>query len=128
MKLTAKYQPERDQYWSEVERFFGDLPPGLFRQAVLLKNNLATFYSDTGQFKDILRREQDQPLPFVTIIVNDNPADGLTTDIDGRFRIQHPQSIRSLTFSYVGYARKRVQVDNADPGAPIDVPGCVPGV
>jgi hypothetical protein len=61
MNLIAKYQPQRDQYWPEVDRFFGNLPPGLFRQAVLLKNNLATFYGDTGRFEDILRRKQDPP-------------------------------------------------------------------
>jgi len=65
MKLTAKYQPKRDQYWPEVEQFFDSLPPNLFCQSVLLKNNLATFYSNTGQFKDILRREQDQPLLYL---------------------------------------------------------------
>ncbi len=65
MIVTAKYQPQRDQYWPEVERFFGKLSPGLFRRAVLLKNNLATFYSDTGRFKDILCREQDLPLLYL---------------------------------------------------------------
>jgi hypothetical protein len=61
MNLTAKYQPQRNQYWPEVEQFFGSLPPGLVPLAVFLKNNLATFFSDTGRFEDILRREQDPP-------------------------------------------------------------------
>lgn len=48
-------------YWSAVERYFDELPPHLFRQGRLLQVNLAAAYSDTGQFKDILRREVDYP-------------------------------------------------------------------
>jgi hypothetical protein len=69
---AAKYQPNRDQYWPEVEHFFANLPPHLFRQGVLLKNNLATFYSDTGQFKDILSREHDLPLLYLHFWLLDN--------------------------------------------------------
>lgn len=64
MTWTAPYQRKRDQYWPEVEQFFSQLPPQLFQQGVLLKNNLATFYADTGQFKDILCRERDHPLLY----------------------------------------------------------------
>lgn len=62
MKLLEQYQSLREQIWPAVDQFFASLPAPLFQQGVLLKNNLATFYSDTGQFKDILRREQDLPL------------------------------------------------------------------
>ncbi len=62
---AATYQAKRDQYWPEIEQFFAQLPPRLFRQDVLLQNNLATFYSDTGQFKDILCRERDHPLLYL---------------------------------------------------------------
>lgn len=62
---AAKYQPQRDRYWLEAELFFNRLPPQLHRQSVLLKNNLATFYSDTGQFKDILRRPHDPPFLYL---------------------------------------------------------------
>ncbi len=65
MNRITKYQPRRNQYWPEIERFFGDLPPRLFKQGVLLKNNLATFYADTGQFKDILSRDRDYPLLYL---------------------------------------------------------------
>lgn len=48
-----------------MEKFFSGLPAPLFKQGVLLKNNLATFYSDTGQFKDILSRQHDFPLLYL---------------------------------------------------------------
>lgn len=62
MSVIAPYQPYRNQYWPDIENFFTNLPPQLFRQGILLKNNLATFYAGTGQFRDILAREQDPPL------------------------------------------------------------------
>ena len=62
---AVKYQPRREQIWPEVEAYFANLPPHLFRQGVLLKNNLATFYADTGQFQDILCRSIDHPLLYL---------------------------------------------------------------
>lgn len=53
---------QRDEYWPEVEQFFDGLAPSLYPLGVLLKNNLAIQYSDSGQFKDILTRGQDYPL------------------------------------------------------------------
>lgn len=64
MNWAAPYQFKRDQYWLEVEQFFSRLPPQLLRQGMLLKNNLATFYAETGQFKDILCRRHDHPLLY----------------------------------------------------------------
>ncbi|MCB9107711.1 MAG: hypothetical protein H6633_26175 [Anaerolineales bacterium] len=61
MNLIARYQPQRNRFWPEIENFFTRLPPTLFRQSILLKNNLATFYAETGQFSDILSRENDHP-------------------------------------------------------------------
>ncbi|MBE7555368.1 MAG: hypothetical protein HS126_30325 [Anaerolineales bacterium] len=65
MNWAISYQPKRDRYWPEVEAFFSHLPPHLFQQGVLLKNNLATFYTDSGQFKDMLGRERDHPLLYL---------------------------------------------------------------
>jgi hypothetical protein len=64
MNWAAPYQAKRDQYWPEVEQFFSHLPPQLLKQGMLLKNNLATFYAETGQFKDILCRRHDHPLLY----------------------------------------------------------------
>jgi hypothetical protein len=65
MNLTEKYQDQRNQFWPEVEHFFGALPPHLFRQGVLLQTNMAVSLSDTGEFKDILCRDHDCPLPYL---------------------------------------------------------------
>lgn len=64
MNWAAPYQAKRDQYWPEVEQFFSHLPPQLLKQGMLLKNNLATFYAETGQFRDILCRRHDHPLLY----------------------------------------------------------------
>ncbi|GIK40791.1 MAG: hypothetical protein BroJett011_46240 [Chloroflexota bacterium] len=65
MNWVVPYQSKRDRYWPEVEAFFSHLPPHLFQQGVLLKNDLATFYTDSGQFKDMLGRERDHPLLYL---------------------------------------------------------------
>jgi hypothetical protein len=58
----TRYQLHRDRYWPEVEQYFGELPAYLFRQGLLLRHNLASAYSATGQFEDILSRKSDYPL------------------------------------------------------------------
>src|SRR5688572_14087712 len=62
MEWLTRYQPQRERYWPEVEHYFGELPAYLFRQALLLRHNLASAYSDTGQFEHILCRKRDYPL------------------------------------------------------------------
>ncbi len=62
MDRSNPYQARRKQYWPEFEAFFSALPPPLFQQGVLLKNNLATFCAAGGQFEHLLCRERDHPL------------------------------------------------------------------
>jgi hypothetical protein len=64
MDWSVKYQPQRDQYWPMVEQVLASLPPPLFRQTVLLKDNLATFYTHSGRVQDILSRPHDPPLLY----------------------------------------------------------------
>jgi hypothetical protein len=64
MDWSVKYHPQRDQYWPAVEQVLASLPPPLFRQAVLLKDNLATFYTRSGRFQDMLSRPHDPPLLY----------------------------------------------------------------
>jgi hypothetical protein len=52
----------RERYWPEVEQYFGNLSPELFRLGLLLKNHLTVRYAGTGQLQDILRRAEDYPL------------------------------------------------------------------
>lgn len=51
-----------------------------------------------------------QPLAFVNIMVNDNPRLGIVTDIDGNFSFSGAR-VQALTFSFVGYERKTVNLD-----------------
>lgn len=56
------YQAQRARYWLLVE---AQLSRGSPQQVIPLKNNLATFYSDTGQWADILCRPFDHPLLYL---------------------------------------------------------------
>ncbi len=51
----------RAQLWPAVERFFGGLPAGLQRPALILRHSLATAHSPTGQLGDLLTRPGDWP-------------------------------------------------------------------
>ena len=71
---ARKCRTQASQYWPEFERTFADLPPRLFQQGVLLKNNLTTRYSETGRFSDILSRRQDHPLLYLHFWLLDDLA------------------------------------------------------
>lgn len=57
----------------------------------------------------VLDATNNQPLPFVNILINDQKS-GAITDIDGRFRISQSEPIRKLRLSYVGYENLQQQV------------------
>ncbi len=57
----------------------------------------------------VIRAGSGEALAFVNIQVNDSFYGG-TTDIDGRFAIESPQPVESLTFSYVGFEKMRISV------------------
>ena len=66
--------------------------------------SLAQVYRAEGRVLDAVSRE---PMAFVHVVVNDDRS-GTTTAIDGSFRIQSPEPIRTLTFSFVGYVARVV--------------------
>ena len=51
-----------------------------------------------------------EKLAFVNIVVNENGTLGTTSDIDGNFTIKSKEGIKSLTFSFVGYEKKKVDI------------------
>lgn len=53
----------------------------------------------------VLDASTKEPIPFVNIIVNDNPSIGTNTDIYGAFKLQISGTIKSLTFSCIGYEK-----------------------
>ena len=69
----------------------------------------AQVFSVKGTVMDSVTK---QKLAFVNIIINDDGTLGTTTDIDGNFSISSKKEIKSLTFSYVGYQKKHVPVEN----------------
>ncbi|MEZ5039143.1 MAG: DUF5686 family protein [Saprospiraceae bacterium] len=62
-----------------------------------------------AQIKGIVLNHQGEPLPFVNVMINDSPRDGVTTDLDGRFEISANTDVRALTFSYLGYEKQRIE-------------------
>lgn len=69
----------------------------------------AQVFSISGSVMDSVTK---QKLAFVNIIVNDDGTFGTTTDIDGNFSITSKNEIEKLTFSYVGYRKKSVSVED----------------
>ncbi len=57
----------------------------------------------------IYDEETKEWLAFVNILTSDGSY-GTSTDIDGKFQMNIPQSIDSLTLSYVGYEKKTVAI------------------
>lgn len=51
------------------------------------------------------------PLAFVSVLLNDDPARGVLSDIEGRFKIGAEVQVTSLTFRYVGYETLRLAGD-----------------
>ena len=60
-----------------------------------------------GQSKmaGIVADENNEPLAFVNILINENYQNGVATDINGQFKIETNEPIQSLTLTYVGYEK-----------------------
>ncbi len=52
----------------------------------------------------------NERLAFVNIVINENGTLGTTTDIDGKFSITTKKEINNLTFSFVGYETKNINI------------------
>ena len=76
----------------------------LFFFLFLSINALSAQFQLTGIVTDSL----GDPLPFVNILINKSQKDGVSTDIDGKFIIDHQEEINQLTFSYLGYKNLRL--------------------
>lgn len=63
--------------------------------------------SISGVVTDEISKEK---LAFVNIVVNDNGTLGTTSDIDGNFSIKSKEEIKNLTFSFVGYEKKKIDI------------------
>ncbi len=62
------------------------------------------------QLTGIVTDQENIPLAFVNIIVNENSQIGTMTDINGKFSLRE-KDIRSLSFSYIGYENLLVPIE-----------------
>ena len=53
----------------------------------------------------------NERLAFVNIVINEDGTLGTTTDIDGSFSITTKKEIDKLTFSFVGYEKKTIDIE-----------------
>ena len=65
----------------------------------------------SGIVTDDVSREK---LAFVNIVVNENGTLGTTSDIDGNFIINSKEEIKNLTFSFVGYEKKKIDIADGE--------------
>lgn len=54
------------------------------------------------------------PIPYATIIINDNNTTGISADSTGHFAIKSLKPITALTFSFVGYKPQRILFNATD--------------
>lgn len=83
----------------------------LFLICIFCNNINAQNHHIKGIVTDEVSKER---LAFVNIIINDNGTLGTTTDIDGYFSIKSKNKINSLTFSFVGYEKKKIEISNEE--------------
>lgn len=60
----------------------------------------------------IVDAETREKLAFVNIVINEDGTWGTTTDIDGNFYINTKKDINTLTFSFVGYEKNIVNIED----------------
>ncbi|MGD8427277.1 MAG: SusC/RagA family TonB-linked outer membrane protein, partial [Balneolaceae bacterium] len=56
--------------------------------------------------------EDGQPLPGVTVLIKEAPNRGTSTDINGKYELTVPDEFNVLVFSYVGYLKQEIPIDN----------------
>ena len=66
-----------------------------------LCSNLSLFAQT--KITGIVTSTDKEPLAFVNILINGNTAEGLSSDIDGKFSIDTKTNLNFLEFRYVGY-------------------------
>ena len=72
--------------------------------ALLLCTCLSAQTPLTGRVLD----PQGEALAFVSVLINDDPGQGVLTDIEGRFRIGADVNVQSLSFRYLGFEPLRL--------------------
>lgn len=61
--------------------------------------------------KGVVRSETNEGLPGVSVVLKGTTS-GTVTDVDGRFSLTVPAGTGTLVFSYIGYTRQEVAINN----------------
>ncbi|GAB3271761.1 TonB-dependent receptor [Larkinella harenae] len=61
--------------------------------------------------KGVVRSETNEGLPGVSVVLKGTTT-GTVTDVDGRFSLTVPSGSSTLVFSYIGYTRQEVAINN----------------
>ncbi len=75
----------------------------------ILQNTFAQ-QSDLIQVSGTVVDENKEAMIGVSIFVKDQPGLGVTTDVNGNFKIKVKKN-STLVFSYVGYSKQEVEVE-----------------
>jgi len=86
------------------------------RQLVLLKVHKPEFTDRADIFQEtvtgsVVDAQTGEPLVGVTVIVRGTNV-GTTTDLDGIFSLELPDDAEALIFSYIGYLRQEVSIND----------------
>jgi len=60
----------------------------------------------------VTAKEDNQPVPGVSVILKGSSSTGTTTDGDGKYSLSVPDGDGVLIFSFIGYATKEVPISN----------------
>ncbi|HCY01046.1 MAG TPA: hypothetical protein DG754_12975, partial [Bacteroidales bacterium] len=77
-------------------------------------------YSQYALKGKIVDSKTGAPLPFVNIVYNEH-GQGITTELDGTFRISTAEPVQILKLSYVGYSALTIDIKQADYAKPINI-------
>jgi TonB-linked SusC/RagA family outer membrane protein len=58
----------------------------------------------------LIMTEKGEPLVGATVFAKQNPSNGVTTDLDGRFKLTNVKSGDTVAFSFIGYEKQEILV------------------
>lgn len=90
----------------------------LLALAILLSTSVSVLAQDVILSGTITDKETKEPLVGASIITEE--GSGVTTDLDGKYKISFVKGVHTLKFSFIGYKQKIMEVDLSN-GAPMNL-------
>lgn len=81
----------------------------MIRSILCFLFSLSTLAGFSQQLSGIITNSEGEPIPFANIYVKDL-ATGTTTNLEGEYQLDLPQGEWNLSFRYLGYKTKEVQI------------------